>query len=89
MATGTVTLNGISDASLIKILEIKSKHEKEMSFQPNALQTMMQPIQRAGVAALPIVPQMYSNAVLTWTGPNGLEGVIEILKHVHESHKPA
>jgi hypothetical protein len=86
MATGTITLNGINDATLIKILEIKTRHEKEMSFQPNALQTVTQPAQRAGMPAIPVVPQQYNNAILAWNGLSGLSGVIEILQHIH-SHK--
>ena len=85
MATGTITLNGINDAALIKILEIKTKYAGEMSFQPNVLQTAMHLNQAR--QQVPMVPQEYNNAILSWGGPSGLAAVIEILKHIHE-HKP-
>ncbi len=80
MISGQLTLNGITDAHLITILEIKERH-REMVFNPAILQ--MVPRQMPQQQAL---PQTYNNVVLSWTTENGLEGVKEILHRL--THKP-
>jgi hypothetical protein len=66
--TGTITVNGITDEELIKILEIKLKH-KAMEFSPSQLQVQKQQNQ----------PTRYNAATFTWQDPAGLEGVHQVL----------
>lgn len=69
MYSGSVTLNGITDQDLVRILEVKVKHEKNLHFNPQQMQTQAPPNQ----------PQFYNNIVLTWNDENGLEAVHQII----------
>ena len=73
---GNISLNGISDATLIKILQTKEKHAAALTFNPQTMQV---------VKPNPQTPQTYSNVNIGWSDKNALSGVIEILKHVHEA----
>jgi hypothetical protein len=44
--TGSITSNGITDDDLVKVLEIKIKHEKSLTFSPQQLQPLTE--QRPG-----------------------------------------
>jgi hypothetical protein len=79
--TGNLVLNGITDAELVKILEVKIRHENFLHFNPQQIQ----PFQ--GTPPQPGRPQpqpqhgkqAYNNVVLAWTTENGLEAVQEIV----------
>jgi hypothetical protein len=70
MFTGNVTINGISDKELVKILEVKMKHERSITFNPQQLQAIgtNQPGQ-----------QLYNNVVLAWQNEDGMEAVHKII----------
>ncbi len=93
MKSGQIIINGIDDRDLIKILEIKEKHEGELIFQPNVLQMLpLQPPQptRPNVPHQPPQqpqqrkPQVYNNAIISFNSEKGLHAVLEILKHLSE-----
>jgi hypothetical protein len=90
MRSGTLTINGISDKDLIKILEIKTKYEGDLQFMPNAIQPInqapQQPHRPGGPTAASAAPreQLYNNAVLNFTTDKGLKAVKEILHHLTE-----
>jgi hypothetical protein len=69
--TGSMTLNGITDPELVKILEIKIKHEKFFSFSPQA----MQPQSTGGQNP----EQFYNNVQFGWNNRTGLEAVNEVV----------
>jgi hypothetical protein len=68
--SGTMTLNGITDPELVKILEVKIKHEKSFFFQPNQLQP--QPAQGPN-------PNYYNNVYFNWNNVDGLEAAHEVI----------
>jgi len=68
--TGSVVVNGIADQDLIKILEVKVKHEKNLFFNPQQLQPTQVPGQPG---------QVYNNVSLGWNGEDGLEAVHKII----------
>jgi hypothetical protein len=70
---GSVTVNGINDRELVRILEIKVRHEQSLTFNPQQLQPI------AGQQGQPIQPQHYNNAIFTWKNEDGLEGLREIV----------
>jgi hypothetical protein len=70
---GSLVLNGISDKELVKILEVKIKHENSLTFNPQQLQTV-----NSNIAGKPV--HTYNNIVLGWTQENGLEAVQEIVR---------
>jgi hypothetical protein len=68
--TGTVVINGVNDKDLVKILDIKIKHETSVFFNPQQLQAISQgnPPQ-----------QVYNNVVLNWQNEDGMEAVHQII----------
>jgi hypothetical protein len=70
--SGSVTINGLSDQDLVKILEVKIKYEKELYFNPQQLQPVQQ--QPPHGAA-----QIYNNAMFNWNNEKGLEAVHKII----------
>jgi hypothetical protein len=75
MKAGSLTINGITDAELVTILQVKAKFPS-MSFNPHSLQPLMQ--------AAPNNNQQkqtgYNNAVISWVNHDGLSGALEILQ---------
>ena len=71
---GSLTLNGLSDADLVKLLDIKIRHEKSLNFNPQQMQLAYVQTQRGQQE------QVYNNAVLTWSNEQGLEAVQEIVR---------
>ena len=83
MPTGQITLNGITDADLIMILQHKEKNP-HLGFSPQALQVTQ-------VGAPPNNRPGYNNCVLTWQNENVLRVVYAILDkliHGHASEPP-
>jgi hypothetical protein len=76
--SGSVTINGINDAELVTILEIKMRHEKSLNFNPQQLQpAAISP----GVAG-------YNNAILHWNSEEGLEAVRQIILTLLKKEEP-
>jgi hypothetical protein len=73
---GSITVNGITDKELVKILEIKMKHEGQFFFNPQQLQVTN--VNRPGL------PQesVYNNAVFTWGSEAGLDAVYQIMGYL-------
>lgn len=89
MLTGTLTLNGINDSQLVKLLKVKIEHEGSLFFNPNQLQ----PYTTNGQPHRPGVPppqqpkeQMYNAAVINWSDSTGLKAVKELLHNLTEEH---
>jgi len=82
---GSVVVNGIDDKELVRILEIKTKHEKSLIFNPQQLQTVI------GAGNKPVEPQHYNNATFAWKDEEGLEAVFQIvsmlLKKEHQQEE--
>jgi hypothetical protein len=74
--SGSITVNGITDKELVKILEIKMKHEGQFFFNPQQLQVTN--VSRPGL------PQesVYNNAVFTWGSEAGLDAVYQIMGYL-------
>jgi protein-arginine kinase len=72
---GSVTLNGVTDKELVKLLEIKMGHESSLSFNPSLMQ--VQNVPQPGPAGN--VAQVYNNVVLGWANDNGLEALRNIV----------
>jgi len=74
--TGTLTLNGVRDGELVRILEVKMRHEHSLNFNPQQMQ----------IAHLNQPPhgnvQVYNNVVLGWTNESGLQAVQEIVHYL-------
>ncbi len=88
--TGNLVLNGITDAELVKILEVKMRHEHSLNFNPQQMQVCPKPQQPGAVVHRPGQPQpqpqpvqlpeqVYNNVVLQWANERGLEAVKEIV----------
>jgi hypothetical protein len=74
--SGSIIVNGITDKELVKILEIKMKHEGQFFFNPQQLQVTN--VNRPGQ------PQesVYNNAVFTWGTEAGLDAVYQIMGYL-------
>ncbi len=79
--TGNVVFNGITDAELVMILQIKEKHEADLDLLPQ----QMQPAQGGNPTK-----KFYNNVRLDWRGQEGLkalfqivEGLLGEVKHEH------
>ncbi len=71
--TGTVVINGITDSELVRILEVKIRHEGKFTFNPQQLQPQ-QTVVGGGK-----VETFYNNASFSWNAEQGLAAVHEIL----------
>jgi len=73
---GSITVNGITDSELVRILEIKIKHEGKFSFNPQQLQVIQIPNRNNQ-------PQTaYNNALFIWNNEAGLEAVSEVIDYL-------
>jgi len=79
---GNVILNGIQDAELVKILEVKMRHEQSLNFNPQAMQ--VQYINQGGKNV-----QSYGNVTLQWSNEQGLEAVLEIVRFLLKKEEKA
>lgn len=68
--SGSLSINGIEDRELIKILEVKSRTEGSFIFNPQALQAQ---------GAQGGRPAYYNNVSLGWNTEAGLNAAHEIL----------
>jgi hypothetical protein len=69
--TGSITLNGITDAQLIKILQVKEKNAN-FTFNPQQMQTGQ--INEGGQ-----MKSIYNNVVISWGAGEGLKTVRDLL----------
>ena len=70
---GVLTLNGVTDQELVKILEVKIRHENAFNFNP-------QQMQNAGMTNVGNKPSaVYNNVALHWPNEKGLAAVHEIV----------
>lgn len=72
--TGSITINGITDKELVKILEIKIKHEGKFNFNPQQLQPNGQRPQGQET--------VYNNASFNWNSEQGLAAVHEVISYL-------
>jgi hypothetical protein len=72
--TGSITLNGITDSELVKILEFKVKHEGKFTFNPQTLQIVPN--------RPPAQETVYNNAIFHWQNEEGLRVVHEIMGYL-------
>ena len=72
-ANGMITFNGVSDAELVKMLEIKEKHESSLDYESS--RTTPQQQMRPGA-------KLYQNVTFGWRGPDGLKASLEIFQAV-------
>jgi hypothetical protein len=82
--TGNVLVNGITDEELVKILEIKIKHERSLTFTPQQLQ----PVAASTQPNQPQHPSYYNNANFGWQGQEGLEAVHSIISMLLKKEEP-
>jgi len=71
--TGSITINGIADRELVKMLEIKLQHEGQFNFNPQQLQPVTSNIGGK-------VHNGYNNAFFYWNSESGLAAVYEVIK---------
>jgi hypothetical protein len=87
---GNLVLNGIQDAELVKILEVKMRHESNLNFNPQQMQIGSIPKPQPAGQSVPVLRpgqpqsqqqhvQVYNNVSLQWTNESGLEAVQEIV----------
>jgi hypothetical protein len=69
---GSLQLNGITDPELVRILEIKIRHEGSLLFNP-------QQMQGAGVNISGKVHPTYNSVILGWSSEKGLEAVQKVV----------
>jgi hypothetical protein len=79
VSNGSLVLNGVNDAELVTILEVKLRHENSLNFNPQQLQPVVQQQQPGRPQPPQVGKQAYNNVVLTWATENGLEAVQEII----------
>jgi hypothetical protein len=82
VSNGSLVLNAVTDAELVKILEVKIRHEDSLNFNPQVMQALPVPPQ-PGRPPQPPQPgeqvHAYNNVVLNWTTEKGLGAVQEIV----------
>jgi hypothetical protein len=79
---GSLILNGLTDKDLVKLLDIKIRHEKSLNFNPQQMQLTNMQTQTGQ-------QQVYNNVVLGWSNEQGLEGVQEIVRTLLKKEETA
>lgn len=83
--SGSVTINGITDADLIKILQVKERYEGSLLFNPQQMQVgLEQPRPGQPPSPQPQRSTGYNNVILLWNEEKGLNAVLEILQHLSQ-----
>ena len=80
--SGSFTVNGITDRDLVKILELKMKHQGKLIFNPQQLQPVNQ--------QLPNQPQEthYNAAIFSFNSEDGMRAVYEVMDYLlHKEEK--
>lgn len=78
--SGSITLQGVTDKDLVKLLEIKIRHEKVFFFNP-------QPLQPQNVGNNQ--PTFYNNVIFSWHGEQGLAAVHEFMSWLLKKEEKA
>lgn len=71
--TGNLVLNGLEDADLVKLLQIKMRHEQFLNYSPQQMQPQRQQTPQGG-------REWYNNVTLGWNGEQGLVAVQEAIE---------
>jgi len=82
---GSITLNGVTDAEMARIWEMKAKHGSKFNFVPGF--TPNPPVPRPGQPyqqqqQQQHQPVTYSNVMFTWSDPAGLSIVHEVITYL-------
>jgi hypothetical protein len=72
---GNLVLNGVTDPQLVKILDVKIRHEQSLQFNPQQMQ-----VQQINIGGKP--SSVYNSVILAWANENGLEAVQEIVHYL-------
>jgi len=81
---GSITLNGMTDADLVMILQIKEKHESTLDFSPQQLQATQTTANQPSPGK-----KFYNNVILIWKNNDGLKAVFQIVENLlREEKKP-
>jgi hypothetical protein len=80
--TGNVTMNGITDAELVMILQIKEKHEASIDFHPGQMKNAQ--------TQSPTPKKFYNEVRLDWRGEDGLRALFQIVEALlaEKKHEP-
>ncbi len=82
MKTGSVIINGITDADLRELLKLKEQQRAGIQFDQHALQIV------ATESLLGRAPvSIYNNVNLLWNSDSGLDRVIKILQTIRNQNK--
>ena len=80
--SGTVIVNGITDADLIDLRKMNNDPGAGILFDPQALQIL------ATEALLGRAPvSIYNNVKVSWNSARGLDGIIKILQTIRNQKK--
>jgi len=82
MKSGNLVLNGIADQELVKLLDVKIRHESSLTFNPQQMAVAAQTIQGKHT-------NVYNNVVLGWSDEKGLEAVQEIVQFLLKKDEKA
>lgn len=75
-ANGTIVFNGVSDAELVKMLEIKERHEASLDYESSRTTTQQQGFSQSGQPG----QKLYQNVAFGWRGTDGLKAALEIFQ---------
>lgn len=77
MDSGSLTLNGMTDEDLIKILEVKAKNEQLLEFNPH----LTQPVNLVTPPGQRAIPR-YNNVIVNWRSEEGAHLVADLLRQL-------
>lgn len=82
--TGSITLNGLTDAEMARIWDMKAKYGETFLFSPNQMQVIPPNQPRPGYPPQPPAPNVtvYNNVVFHWNDTKGLEIVNEVMTYL-------
>jgi hypothetical protein len=79
--SGTLILNGVTDADLAVILETKAQNEGRFTFNPQQMQ--------GATTTNPTNPPLYQHVSLGWSGEQGLEFVLALAQRLIKKEEKA
>jgi hypothetical protein len=81
---GSIVINGITDADLRMVLEVKEKHETTLDFLPQHLSP-----QQTAHPHVPAGKKYYNNLNLNWRTADGLKAIFQIVENLLTEEKKA
>jgi hypothetical protein len=75
MTSGSITLNGVDDATLALVLKFKAEHEGTFLFNPSVMQMVGNPNK-----------PVYNQMTFTWSSQGGVKTIIELLQRIESHH---